>query len=180
MNSEHRHMKAQQLESIYREAFPRVAKLLHSLGADLPTARDIFHDAMVIYLERVRDHRLPRAVTPTRYLAGIARICWFKQCKERRDSMEVTDSIEVGNSIAEEPPADPEKKYRLLWEYVQTAGTSCIRLLQAFYYEGLSMQAIAEKFNYRSTHSATVQKYKCLEKLRENLTKTNVYEETVA
>ncbi|HVU56723.1 MAG TPA: sigma-70 family RNA polymerase sigma factor [Puia sp.] len=166
----------QYVEKIYREAFPPIAKLLHGLGADLPTARDIFHDAMVIYLEKMRDHRLPPAVTPTQYLAGIARITWFKQCKERRS---ISDSTEMDDLVAEEPPADPEKKYRLLREQVQAAGASCMRLLQAFYYEGLSMRAIAEKFHYRSTHSATVQKYKCLEKLREKI-KTTEYEEAVA
>lgn len=169
-------MDEAQVESIYREAFPRVARILHNLGADLPAARDVFHDAMVIYLEKIRDHRLPPDVTPTQYLAGIARITWFKRCKEHRH---IGDSTEVENLIAEEPPADPEKKYRLLWEQVQAAGASCMRLLQAFYYEGLSMRDIAEKFNYRSTHSATVQKYKCLEKLREKI-KTDAYEEAVA
>jgi DNA-directed RNA polymerase specialized sigma24 family protein len=167
----------QTLVSIYKEAFPQVAKLLHRLGADLPTARDIFHDAMVIYLERRRDHRIPHAVTPTQYIAGIARICWFKQCKEHRRTGDIENIIAPEVSPT---PEDPERKSRLLWEYLQTAGASCMRLLQAFYYEGMSMSGIAEKFNYRSTRSATVQKYKCLEKLREKIKNTEIYEETVA
>jgi len=164
----------QHLEKLYRDTFPQVVRLLHNLGADLETARDLFHDAMIIYLEKRKDNRLPAHGSPRQYLAGIARILWFKQCKEdRRQKL-----IEDGLTVEEEP--DPEPKYHLLHRYLKTAGDTCLRLLQAFYYDRLSMPDIAEKFHYRSTHSATVQKYKCLEKLREKIKHTEIYEEAIA
>lgn len=167
----------QNLEKLYRDAFPHIARLLHSLGADLDTARDLFHDAMIIYLEKRRDHNLSAHASPRQYLAGIARILWFKQCRQDRRQ---TDIRLVEDSLTAEEAIDPEKRSILLYKYLKTAGNKCLQLLQAFYYEKLSMPAIAGKFHYGSAHSATVQKYKCLEKLREKIKQTEIYEEAIA
>jgi predicted DNA-binding protein YlxM (UPF0122 family) len=59
-------------------------------------------------------------------------------------------------------------------------GKKCLELLQAFYYEQRSMQEIAETFHYKTRHSASVQKHKCLEKVREELKTSSVYEEAIA
>jgi len=167
----------QSLEKIYRDAFPPVARLLHHLGADLVTARDLFHDAMIIYLEKRRDGLLPAHASPRQYLAGIARILWFKQCKQDRLQ---TDIGLVEDSLTADEATNPERTSHLLRKYLKTAGDTCLRLLQAFYYDQLSMPAIAEKFHYRSARSATVQKYKCLEKLREKIKHSEIYEEAIA
>jgi RNA polymerase sigma factor (sigma-70 family) len=169
-------IEAQRLETIYRDTFPQVAKVLHSLGADLTTARDLFHDAMIIYLEKGRDH-LPAHASARQYLVGIARILWFKQYKQDRRQ---TSIHQLEHSLAAEQETSQEKKSRLLLAYLRTAGETCLKLLQAFYYDQLPMADIAEKFHYRSAHSATVQKYKCLEKLREKIRSTELYEETIA
>jgi hypothetical protein len=42
-----------------------------------------------------------------------------------------------------------------------------MELLQAFYYDKLPMNTIAGLFGFGGERSATVQKYKCLEKVRD-------------
>lgn len=167
----------QSLEAIYKDAFPQVAKVLHALGADLTVTRDLFHDAMIIYLEKRQRNGFTLNGPPRQYLVGIARILWFKQCKDQQGRMPMH---QVEASLAAEETPDPEKRFRLLRKYLQTAGESCMRLLQAFYYDKLPMSAIAEKFGYGSRHSATVQKYKCLEKLREKIKNSEIYEDAIA
>lgn len=167
----------QTLEAIYRDAFPSVARQLHNLGADLTTARDLFHDAMIIYFEKHNHRRLPEGVSPRQYLVGIARILWFKQCRQDRQQTSL-DLMQDHPAAGEEDTS--ERQYSLLRKYLRTAGDTCLRILQAFYYDKLSMPAIAEKFHYRSAHSATVQKYKCLEKLREKIQHAEIYEEAIA
>ncbi len=51
-------------------------------------------------------------------------------------------------------------------------------MLQAFYYDKLNMREIAERFNLSGERSATVQKHKCLEKVREKVKeKSMTYED---
>ena len=52
---------------------------------------------------------------------------------------------------------------------LETAGKKCMELLKVFYYDHLSVDNVATLFGYSSTHSATVAKYKCLEKVRETV-----------
>ena len=40
-------------------------------------------------------------------------------------------------------------------------------LLKAFYYDALKLHQIRKAFNYSSEHSVSVQKFKCLEKVRD-------------
>jgi hypothetical protein len=44
-----------------------------------------------------------------------------------------------------------------------------MELLHAFYYNRQSMDEITDRFGYSSAHSATVQKFKCLEKMRDTV-----------
>ncbi len=160
--------EAQGLTAIYRDTFPRVARVVQQLGGDLETAKDLFHDALIIYLEKQQQHQLSIRTSVQAYLVGITKILWFRQFRNdsrQRPLDDVADDI----SIPEDFYSPPPEKSRTLLQQLQVAGKKCMQLLQAFYYRQLSMQEIAATFNYKSTHSATVQKYKCLEKVREQI-----------
>src|SRR5690606_41958981 len=60
------------------------------------------------------------------------------------------------------PPEHPE-----LLAFLARAGKKCLELLSSFSYEGLGMKAISERFGYRNERTATVAKFKCLEKVRD-------------
>ncbi len=167
------------LEKLYREAFPPVARIVARLGGGPEEAKDIFHDALVIYLEKKYNNRLSVAVSDKAYLAGIARICWIRKFNQGHREM----PFEPGDRRFD----IPEDYYELekstshsLLDKLKLAGEKCLQLLRAFYYDQQSMQEIAEKFHYRTRHSATVQKHKCIEKLREEFKKTEQYEEIIA
>ena len=53
-------------------------------------------------------------------------------------------------------------------DYVERLGAKCKRVLLSFYYFQPLTQ-IAEANGYRSVRSATVQKFKCLERLRNSV-----------
>jgi len=64
--------------------------------------------------------------------------------------------------------------------YLETAGQKCMKILKAFYYDNLPVNKIAELFGYSGVRSATVQKYKCMEKVRETIKeKSLAYEDFV-
>ena len=167
--------KMDEITALYRDAFPHAARIIRQLGGDEETARDLFHDAMIVYLEKSRKGTLQVEVSAKAYLLGITKILWLKQY---RDKPVPLNMMEHNLSV----PADfyaPARQAPLL-ERLSVAGARCMQLLQAFYYDRLNMRQIAEQFRYGSTHSATVQKYKCLEKVREQVKLNDVYEETIA
>ena len=167
------------IEQLYREAFPVVAKTVARLGGGLDAAKDIFHDALIIYLEKEREPAFKIHGSPAAYLTGIARILWIRKFNDE------CRLISLGESAGDLPvpedlfPLEDSLPARLL-TYLESMGKKCLELLQAFYYEQRSMQEIAERFHYKTRHSATVQKHKCLEKVREELKTSSIYEEAIA
>ncbi len=61
--------------------------------------------------------------------------------------------------------SDSEEAFSVL-TYVEQLGEKCKSLLLAFYYSQQPLEQIATTHHYGSVRSATVQKFKCLERLR--------------
>ncbi|HZG25586.1 MAG TPA: sigma-70 family RNA polymerase sigma factor [Chitinophagaceae bacterium] len=167
------------IEQLYREAFLVVAKTVARLGGGLDAAKDIFHDALIIYLEKEREPAFKIQGSPAAYLTGIARILWIRKFNHECRLISIGGPAE-GLPVPEDLfPLEDSRPARLL-TYLESIGKKCLELLQAFYYEQRSMQEIAETFHYKTRHSASVQKHKCLEKVREELKTSSVYEEAIA
>ncbi|HBW79381.1 MAG TPA: RNA polymerase subunit sigma-70, partial [Sphingobacterium sp.] len=65
-----------------------------------------------------------------------------------------------------------------LFRFLEIAGRKCLELLKSFYYDQMSLQEIADEYGYSGVRSATVQKFKCLEKVRESVKeKSLVYDD---
>lgn len=149
------------LSELYEETFPAVASFVAKMGGSVDDAKDIFHDAIVIFFEKNIDVENPGA-----YILGIAKHLWLR--KYHHDKHRVAlDDFERSIAIPEEEHLPISAR---LFRLVETAGRTCLDLLQAFYYEKRSAESIASEFNFSNAHSAAVQKHKCLQKIR-NLVK---------
>lgn len=159
------------LPGLYEETFPAVAAFVAKMAGSAEDAKDIFHDALVIFLEKNISPDNPGA-----YILGIAKHLWIR--RYNRDKHRVSlDDVEKNITLPEEESLPlPQRVLRL----IEISGKTCLDLLQAFYYEKLSPESIARNFKYSTAHSATVQKFKCLEKLRNTVKQKSLgYEDFV-
>jgi DNA-directed RNA polymerase specialized sigma24 family protein len=159
-------MDTQELDLLYRSAFPKVAAMVRRYGGDLDTAKDLFHDALLIFLEKV-DLGIVQ-VSDEAYVMGIARNLW------RREARKAPRAALPDDVQAAEERTEPTQS---IWSFLRGAGKKCMQLLTAYYAGGQTMAEIADTFDYSSAHSATVQKYKCLERVREQLKSSEVHAE---
>jgi len=150
---------------LYRDSFPDVARMVRRKGGTLEEAKDAFHDALLIYMEKEKAGRLQLRSSPKAYLLGIASICWLRA---RGTMVALPEAFDV----AEPEDTDMEEMEQSLRSSLVRSGKKCFELLKAFYYDHCAMQDIASRFGFNGTRSATVQKYKCLEKVRNEM-KTN-------
>lgn len=151
------------ITALYRDTFPHVARVIKQLGGDLDLAKDLFHDAMIIYMEKKPSEI---RVSAKAYLIGITRILWLKREKLRirEQQLSIPEDFYV-----------PEEQQSLL-THLRAAGEKCMQLLQAFYYEQMDLQKMADTFHYSNVRSVTVQKHKCLEKVRATVKNAMLYE----
>lgn len=150
------------LEALYIKAFPAVARYVAKRGATPSEAKDVFHDALVIYMEQIQSGREVPG-NEQAYIMGISKHLWSKRFDEvtkiYNGDIQFTD---IDDDYTE--AATPK-----LMHLLSTTGKKCMDLLSAFYYEKLDAEKLAQRFGFSGSRSATVQKHKCLEKVKETV-----------
>ncbi|NOW97730.1 RNA polymerase sigma factor [Mucilaginibacter sp. SG564] len=150
--------------TLYQKVFPAVARYVSKCGGSFDEAKDVFQDALLSYYEKSRSANADIKSSEGAYIYGTARYLWIKRYKEGQQTTQLDDSA---TDLAVEtivPLADDK-----LLNFLETAGKRCMELLRSFYYDQLPMTKLAQLFGFSGVRSATVQKYKCIEKVRESV-----------
>lgn len=147
---------------LYLKAFPPVARYISRRGGSFDEAKDIFHDALVIFYEKSVENNLGDSINETAYLVGIAKHLWLRNF---RNGIDQTGLENIDVPFEEDETLSTNR----LLNFLERAGHKCMQLLKSFYYDKQPLTEIAETFGFSGTRSATVQKYKCLEKVRETV-----------
>ena len=148
--------------ALYKKAFPAVARYVARMGGSLEEAQDIFQDTLVIYYEKVTSAHTEAIVNEKAFVLGISKRLWLQHYKSGSKNQPLGD-LDIEAAPAEQPATGK------LLQYLETAGKKCMEVLRSYYYDGLQVSDLVTLFGYGSTHSATVAKYKCLEKVRETV-----------
>lgn len=155
--------RSEWISSCYRDVFPGIARYISRRGGTRDEACDIFQDSIVVFYEMKTANNIPAGLKNEKaYLAGIAKNLWSRYSESKNKTTAVGDA----DAQLPETAAEPEPATARLLQLLGSAGQRCMELLQAFYYENLSPAKAATRFGYAGERSVTVQKYKCLEKLR--------------
>jgi DNA-directed RNA polymerase specialized sigma24 family protein len=159
---------------LYKKAFPAVATYVNNKGGSFDEAKDIFQDALMIYYEKLADLSFALRGDEQAYIAGIAKHLWSKRFS---NGNRYTPLDDIEPQFVEN---EREISAKMITQYLETAGQKCMDILRAFYYDKLTGNVIARLFGYSTVHSASVQKYKCLEKVRETVKeKSLAYEDFI-
>lgn len=149
------------LKALYKKAFPVIAAWVSRRGGSFDDARDVFQEALIVFYEKktasenfCSDERA--------YLLGIAKHLWLRKFHSGKNF----DPLDGDLPDPVEPATPSEIK---LLRVLESAGKKCLELLRAFYYEKQPLKQVASAFGYSGERSATVQKYKCLEKVRDTV-----------
>jgi DNA-directed RNA polymerase specialized sigma24 family protein len=108
--------------------------------------------------------------SPSTYLVGVCRHLWQQELT-RRNRLPLGHLHEEHEQLPDqtEPSAADATPALQVLEYVAKLGEKCQRILLSFYYFQQPLEQIAAENAYRSVRSATVQKFKCLERLRNSV-----------
>jgi RNA polymerase sigma factor (sigma-70 family) len=157
------------LTRIYQRTFPLVRRYVQQHGGTAPDAKDVFQDALVIFYEKAVTESFVLSASASTYLVGICRNLWRRELS-RRAQLPLTDLSEEHAQVSDEAEAAAEAADTLsVLDYVAQLGERCQSILLAFYYFQQPLEQIAGTHHYQSVRSATVQKFKCLERLRKSV-----------
>lgn len=155
------------LANIYAKTYPMVLHYVKQHNGTAADAQDLLQETMILFYEKVVQDKLTLSASVPTYLMSICKNQWRQVlAKNQRKGKNLLPAM---NQQWEEPATEPDNPTLNLLHYVAQLGKKCQDILVAFYYLGQPMPQIAEQHQYRNLHTATVQKFKCLERLRKSL-----------
>jgi len=162
------------LANIYKYVYPMVLKHITSNNGSEEDAQDIFQDAYYILLQKVDDVNFVLTSQISTFLVGISKNLWLKTITKNVVNPELyKEEILFHEKYAEEVDEEKLQKVRNMSDGISLLGEPCKTLLIQYYYFKQTMKEIAALLNYTNAENAKNQKYKCLQRLKKIVTKTN-------
>ena len=166
--------------SLYKKHKDYCIRFMKSKFEDEEEIKDIFQDAIIVFIENVRNKNLKLEKTSIQtYLNSVC----FNQLKIRFNIKNKPflsgDDEKLYNNYKSDitdwlSEMDSEKKERL--EIIQVeldrlkiSGPQCYELLMNFYFKKKTMEEIAKIMNYTNADNAKTQNYKCKERLKKSV-----------
>ncbi|KAA5542517.1 RNA polymerase sigma factor [Adhaeribacter rhizoryzae] len=167
---------------LYKQHYPMVLHFVLSNNGTEEEAKDIYQEAVILFIEKIREETLELNCLIKTYLYSVCRRLWLKRLAfKSRFGGAVSESdtfVDVADDVVEYE--EREASFTKMAEALVLVGEPCKTLLEDFYMQDLSMQEITEKFGYTNADNAKNQKYKCLLRLKKlffNLYKSEVEHE---
>ncbi|BAV07280.1 RNA polymerase sigma factor, sigma-70 family [Filimonas lacunae] len=158
------------LDALYKH-FPLMRKMVVSKGGTATEAEDVFQEALIILVKRVRQHDFELTARLSTYLYSVCRYLWKDEHKKHRTHIAFDYNSEL--PLQEEEVwlelTEQENKARLAAKALEALKDRCRELLLLFYSGRFTLRDIAGKMGYSSENTAKNQKYKCLESAKNKL-----------
>jgi RNA polymerase sigma factor (sigma-70 family) len=149
------------LDFLYKKYYRMMTKLVISNSGTEDEARDVYQDALIVFWEKARSGKLVMTSKISTFIYSICLNLWRKELERKsRLSNEEKDDVEYQDMESDE-------RERIIRECINELGDTCRRILMYYYFDGMSMNDIAEKLGYANTDTAKTKKYKCKKRLDE-------------
>lgn len=151
----------QALEVIYQKYYRMMVRLVTSNSGTEQEAKDVYQEAVVVFWQKAISGNLVLTSKMSTYIYSICLNLWRKELDRKgRFSNEEKDGKEFQKQ-------DKEERIKIIHECIDKLDDTCKKVLSYYYFDGMSMQEIADKIGFANTDTTKTKKYKCKKKLDE-------------
>lgn len=152
---------------LYKNYFGLVNHYIVRNNGSAEDAQDIFQEAMLVLVEKLRQDNFQLTASLKTYIMAISKHLWLKKL---RHTYRVTEFTEMhDNRFFEEINYSIEKE-KTYWDKLQTYMTlitgHCNRLLHDMFFKKKPIEQIQTEYGYSTKHNAQNKKHKCIEQIR--------------
>jgi len=154
-------------EVLYKFYFPPVAAHISRQMGSIADAEDIFQEAIIVLLQKIRQTDFVLTSSLKTYLFAIASKLWLKRLRDNK--LVPVNNFEKYQQESEpfafELQAEPVKEEKLmLWLTKITA--NCQRILKAIFFYREPMSSLMKRMGWKNKHTAANQQYKCIQQVK--------------
>jgi len=155
-----RYQKA--INGLYEILSP-VKKYILANSGSKDDAKDIFQDALVVLYKNAQSENFTLTVPLKTYLLAIVKNLWRQELRRKNKTPMTTEPAEIPEIIINQ-----EKDVDLAMAAFNLLGEKCKQLLILFYFEKKTYKELASFLAFGDERTAKNQKYRCLQKAKEN------------
>ncbi|MBU2915742.1 MULTISPECIES: RNA polymerase sigma factor [Reichenbachiella] len=147
------------LDYLYKKYYKMMTRIVLNNSGTEDEAKDVFQDALLVFWQKAISGNLVLTSKISTFIYSICLNLWRKELDRK--------SRHSGEMVEEATYQDIERqeKIKIVNDCINQLGDACRKILTYHYFDGLSMQDIAEKLNFANTDTAKTKKYKCKKKL---------------
>lgn len=163
-----RHRDNASFEYLYKKSYPYILNFVMKSGGSKDDVKDLLQDSLIIIYENITEGKFRGESGLLTYLTGICKNRWHSYLQRRKmKNIPMDNYSNLMNLVYEEhPEGELTERAKYAESLLSQSTDRCKEILMAYYYENLTMEAIAEKLGYTNADNAKSQKAKCMDKLR--------------
>lgn len=170
------------LQWIYANHFDAVLAQVQAQGGSEADGADIFQEAVIVLLQKVKTGQFRGESRLSTFLHGIARNMWLSELRSRKRRLHREKKFADGHLTIESNDSCEDSfqlKHEAIARLIGTLGDTCRRILRGFYFEKKKIRELLTEFAYENEQVLRNQKSKCMKKMREQLEKDKGLQEQI-
>ncbi|HCY89206.1 MAG TPA: sigma-70 family RNA polymerase sigma factor [Chitinophagaceae bacterium] len=156
---------------IYDQWFKEINALLIMKGASPDDAADIFQEAVIVLVDKVKSGEYRGDSSLKTFLAGIAKNLWMFELRTRQRREKREQAYQSMEDVQTETRHFEKDTFGLLNDIMSQIGETCQKILTGFYYQKKSMRELLQEFDYENEQVLRNKKAKCMKSLRDQIEK---------
>jgi RNA polymerase sigma factor (sigma-70 family) len=153
---------------LYKFYFPTIASYINQNLGNNEDAEDIFQEAIIILLEKVRQPDFVLTSSLKTYLYAVAKNLWLKRLRDNKiaivgDELFLTTYKTETETIEIEPEKSKEEKVA---NWLLKITRNCQNILKALFFYEVPMDSLMVKMGWKNKHTASNQKHKCIQQIK--------------
>ena len=160
------------LTTLYRDNNRAVATFTLRNSGTLEDANDLLQEAVVILWEKVHGGTFEQTAKLSTFIFAIVRNLWLRRLARRK--REVPQDMQADIQAVVSSPLDDlieSENAEAVKNALERLGNPCRQLLLLYYWQELSMEAIAQQMGFAGADTVKSKKYQCKKALERLLWK---------
>ena len=155
------------VELLYKHHFPSISSYIRKNMGSKEDAEDIFQEAILVLLNKVKQHDFTLTSSLKTYLYAISKNLWLKRLRDNKlisaDDLEPyqTESDTFSVELITE-----KSKEEQVHSWLAKITANCQRILNALFMHNESMESVMKKMGWKNKHTAANQQYKCIQQVK--------------
>ncbi len=155
-------------ELLYKFYFPTIASYIKQNLGNNEDAEDIFQEAIIVLLQKVRQPDFILTSSLKTYLYAVAKNLWLKRLRDNKiktvdNELRLITYRAETESIEIEPEKSKEEKVE---NWLLKITRNCQNILKALFFYEVPMDSLMVKMGWKNKHTASNQKHKCIQQIK--------------